>query len=470
MVLPFVVYAVLLAALLWGLASIITDGEVLRFGPPGTPLGAGPLLLWIPFLAASLLAWTQAICWTPCRRRWNRMWVLLAAVSAHAAVIVLYAQETLSGNAVLALSLIQLPLAYAAAVRGVAMDRRGGIASRLWSTRETTTTAERIMPRPLRLFSSAFDAQTWFERSIHRWNGPSLVLLALPALLIVVPALVSLTGSAEASPEFLARFARAAIIVSPSVLFIIALTTGSASASLRYNPAWNLKDGFSMPAFFAALPMSTGDFVWAKFKVLSVNMGWACVVVLLLCASSVHLGHLLDTPGGWASSLQQKHGALIGGALLALPPVLMVLLALSSAAASMCMVLPGSGWNWINVTYAIVFGLFGVAAAEIARRWGVQGGAPALLGIAVRVMAIVKLCALASLLYYVGSRRLLSWPRLAGITAFWLLTAAACLAALMGYVPDGIFTATTETAIAILIAPILGIVGAPLALQLNRCR
>ena len=113
----------------------------------------------------------------------------------------------------------------------------------------------------------------------------------------------------------------------------------------------------------------------------------------------------------------------------------------------------------------------GCGVAEIARHWGRLGGAPAMLSVALRTIAVLKVCELVALSYYLGTRRLQSWSRLALIAAAWVATVGTSLAtAIMWFLPGGSMATLTAAATIIIFAPVLGTVAAPLALHMNRCR
>ena len=88
----------------------------------------------------------------------------------------------------------------------------------------------------------------------------------------------------------------------------------------------------------------------------------------------------------------------------------------------------------------------------------------------VKVVAVLKLCGLAYLVYHVGSRSLLSWSRLAWVAACWVATVAAAFGSARWLVPENAVSNLTAICSVIVIAPVLGIIAAPLALQFNRCR
>ena len=466
-VLPFMTYAVLLAAACWALGTLVTDGRVMTYGPPDSPADWEHIAVWVPFVCASLVAWIQAISWSPFPTRWLRVCALLAAAASHAVAIVLTAIGTLSHGAAIVLSLVQFPLAYVVAVWGVARDRAG--ASALAEAKRIEI-AKAVPSRRLRRFRSALDAQLWFENRIHRWTGKSTLIIILPAVLVGIQIIAALNGGQAQDLHARAALGGAVVVLSLLMLFAITVTTGYSFASFRGTGTWNQKDTFAMPAFFAALPLPTGDFVWAKTKGVITTMTWVYGGVLLLSVGATLLGNGFDFSPSWIVALRQQHGDLGTATMLVLPVLALLLFVLTATANTMSMILPGRTWNWIGIYYAVLGICFGIAAAEVGRHWGKFGGPPALLPVALRAIAVVKLCELAALTWYVGTRRLQSWSRLAIITTAWLATVGATLASVMLLLPTGLIAPLTAAAAIAIFAPVLGIIGAPLALHFNRCR
>ena len=150
--------------MLWG-TSILASAwltltwSVLRIA--GDDLG---ILIWWPaLLLAVVLAWLQAIVWSPFPLPWLR--AILAAPLVGAPVIVphiLLIAFNIGEGLAAALLAVQLPAAYLIAVRGVSRARRGDMACwtwpgwRAWLRWISATTVNRPFLSPAR-------AQLWFE-------------------------------------------------------------------------------------------------------------------------------------------------------------------------------------------------------------------------------------------------------------------------------------------------------------------
>jgi hypothetical protein len=106
----------------------------------------------------------------------------------------------------------------------------------------------------------------------------------------------------------------------------------------------------------------------------------------------------------------------------------------------------------------------------VSRYWTQHHLPPPGLADAIHVLAVMKVIALALLLYPVHKRGLLGSRRLATIVAFWLATVGSMLATAIWLVPEGRLWLPTALAVLVLVTPVLGTASSPLALQLNRTR
>jgi hypothetical protein len=134
------------------------------------PSGINVPLVWPALLAASLLAWTQALTWMPYPLPGLRIVVtvlLLGTIDTIALVALEFkAHEPLMVGIVAP----QIPLAYLVARFAVARARRGEVPD--WrGVFAGLTQTTRILSRRREHFRSAASAQTWFE---WRRNGRSL--------------------------------------------------------------------------------------------------------------------------------------------------------------------------------------------------------------------------------------------------------------------------------------------------------
>jgi hypothetical protein len=425
LVLPFMLYTTLLAAMQWIVAAMIVNDRLFD-------LSTGSF--WFPALATSFIAWAQAVMWSPVRHRFVRAMQLLVLLAVYLVVFALSLNGTLSGELILVLSLAQFPIAYAVGAHGVARCRRG--------EPSPVNTAASHQSGAMPSLASPFDAQLWIERHIHRWTGKSALVGLIPAALLVLVVVARLSGKHESDPEMLQILGKASIVLLFIALGVIGISTGCAFGTFRRRMPWHVADAYLVPPFFAALPLATSDFAWAKMRAAVQRTLWVSAGVVLICVLVARVS---------------------GFALTALPTIATVLLVLSATASSTSIMLLGrSTVVWIAFAIICLLPLF--ALRIVVRPDTFLAGLPVILPIA----AAVKLGALAALIIYVSSRKLLSWGRLAIITGFWAATAGTVGAWLTSYAPQGFIL--HALCAGIVIAPVLGAVAAPAALAWNRAR
>ena len=463
-VLPFMVYAALFAAAQWSATELIDNGRLLAF------MGGR---LWIPLLAVSFIGWMQALLWTPVRSRWVRATQLLALLSAYIFVFVAATRTAFSPELTLTLSIAQFPLAYAVAVRGVAKCRRGDPSPSFVDAPLPAASADSASGtgarapaardgRAVPQFADPLDAQLWMERQVHRWTGKSFLVAVLPVVLLMLLLVAVLMG---AHSNVVRNLGMATSYLLFGSLVITGLSTGINFGSFQANVPWNQPPAaYSMPAYLATLPLSNGDFAWAKLRAATTRMLWVSLWVVLICAVISNISGSADAWMVQHAAWRAEYGVAATYGLVALTPLAVVMLALSATACIQWMVLSGRSKTMLPWTSCVICGL-----CLLAPRVG-QGQVEMLLHVILPTAAALKICGLVTLVYYVGSRRLWSWARLAVIAAFWAATAGTLVAWIWWNAPQSALPPLSGLCIGILAAPVLGAVAAPLALGWNRAR
>src|SRR5258708_38173869 len=126
------------------------------------PSGEAVPMIWPALLAASLLAWTQALTWMPYPLPGLRVIVTVLWLVVIDAVILLALRYKASEPVMLAILAPHVPFAYLTARFAVARARRGdvpdwrGVFARLGRIAE-------VLPRRRERFLSRDRAQAWFE-------------------------------------------------------------------------------------------------------------------------------------------------------------------------------------------------------------------------------------------------------------------------------------------------------------------
>jgi hypothetical protein len=468
-VLPFMLYAIALAAVLWFLAGVISDGLALSAGPLDAPAHARRQQPWFPFLVASLLAWLQALLWTPTRWRGIRVPGLLGLLAFYFWLLVMGASETWSSELMTAISLAQFPIAFAIGVRGVARERRGD-SEKIVKEAASASVPGNVKVRPLRQFKSALHAQTWYEQNLHRWKGKTAVILLMPIALGVLALIGQLLGVEPNNREALIALTQSVIALMLVSVQLVAFGVGLTCASFHNRVNWFTQDSFAMPGFFAAVPMRTGDFVWAKLTSAARSMVWVCGITLAGCAMMALYAGVF---GQWSIQLARvaaDHGELARVVLPMLAIVSFVLVTLLVTASACWLALFGRAWNWINGGIAVlgVAFLIGLAGAKVAAER--YPGFFAALPTITQFLAAVKLIALGILIDQVRRRGHFSAPRILFVCGGWLAAVTAATAVVVWLGEPGEYAVFTTLCVAIVLVPVCGVLAAPLALQLNRSR
>lgn len=456
MVLPFMVYAALLAAVQWSLAGVISHGRV---------LGPASGRLWLPFLTTGFVAWLQALMWTPTRRRGVRWSQLLTLLFVFIVSVVGSLAKVLSPIIVIVLSIAGWAMAYAVALNGVSKARRGEPSHVVTEQRAVSIAAAAGKSR-VPEFQSPLEAQLWMERRLHRWAGiPVIAALMLVVPVTVLPLMaVYLIRAGDSARGALAGLAELAINGLLTGLVLCGILTGLSFATFR--PSLRSLDrakGYPMPPYFAALPVTAGDFSWTKMRAATERTLLLSAGVLLICAI---LAQIFGLAGAWMTrhtDWRTAYGLTATLALGALPYVSLVLWVLSAAASAIWVALAGRA-----VYLACLFGCSAVVGFG-PMLWPHLAGA-GVVTITLPIAAALKLIGLAALILYVGSRRLLSWSRLAVIASVWVVTGASLMASFSWYPPAGLGGSLNALCISIILAPVLGAVAAPIALTFNRVR
>src|SRR5437764_3140059 len=176
--LPVTTRALAALPMLYGTAAISILWLVLRLIVVW-PSDVRVPMFWPALLAASLLAWTQALTWMPYPLRGLRVIVTVLWLVTIDSIIMVALNLKASELVMLAILAPHVPLAYLVAHSAVARARRGDVPNwrRSLARLEPTTN---VLSRPRDNFSSPARAQMWLEWRQHgRWL-PWLVAILLP--------------------------------------------------------------------------------------------------------------------------------------------------------------------------------------------------------------------------------------------------------------------------------------------------
>lgn len=250
--------------MLYGCLSMIVLWFAMRIVSTFPP-GFNPPKFWPALFAASLLAWTQALTWTPYPYRGMRVVVSIALLISIDIVVFTAIEYKASESTMLLLLAPFVPLAYLAALSAVRRARRGDVPD--WHITERAGPAS-TRPAAARDFASAARAQLWFE---WRQYGRSLPLLVA----IVLPVGLSLLFLFRESTLIVVEIVVASLLAPPFMAIFVAATVGKSSS--------NASESYGMTAFIATRPVEDRALVVAKWQaaLLSTLAAWTIVAVVV---------------------------------------------------------------------------------------------------------------------------------------------------------------------------------------------
>ena len=420
------------------------------------PSGFNVPVIWPGLLAASLLAWTQALVWLPYGLPGLRVIVAMLWLATIDAVVLLAIHFTISEPVMVAFLAPQIPLAYLVARTAVARARRGDVPD--W--RGMFAPLGRItdvLPRRRWNFRSPNGAQTWFEWRRHGRSLPAMVGLLLPfqlALLVAVrdtPALVFLILFIVLfTPPFMAGFA--AVTVS------------------KPNP--DVGDSYGVTPFIATRPLTDAALIVAKLRatIWSTLASWLLVLVTLTLA--------LTISDIWPMLVERARR--LSEAVGTPRVVVVLLLVLSGLIVSTWKQLVQSlysglsGREWLIRVNAILLLALLVAIGPVAD-WiigdsDVQARLWDALPLILAILVGVKMSAASLIAIRLYRSRLLSVRALVTSAAIWLVVVLALYGVLVWLLSTPFFPRYVLALIAILPIPLARLSAAPLALAWNRHR
>ncbi len=419
--------------------------------PCGVAAPLGPLAA----LAATLLAWTQAICWSPSRAAWLRAVVagLVLMIPVTAVLFgLLFEVPTLLLTAGLVGS---LPAAYAVAVVGVARARRGDIPE--WSRLSRWVEAlNRRLPRRRRPFSSAAGAQLWFEWRLHGAALPFTFSLVLATFLLWL-GFLALNDQAPS----------AGVLIVPALF--LPLLAGLVGGRVGKMDPW-VKGSYGVPAFTAVRPTTSGTLVSAKLKMAALSTLAAWALMLLWVPAALLVSGGCEVPEWLSAALQQHPLRLVAGSLFGLAGL--VFLTWKCMVEDMYVNLTGRTWvvgasmgAWGGRTAALgTFGAWLYYHPDYHKTF--FAALPGLLGAA----AVVKLLAAGWMCRAAWRRGLVSGRALARLLSLWLLSAVGLAVLLYWLLPVDVVAVGSLVPGVLLFLPLARLVAAPLALAGNRHR
>lgn len=226
------------------------------------PAGIEVPWIWPAFLAASLLAWTQALTWMPYPLPGLRIIAMVLWLGTIDTIALLALHFKAGEWLMIGILAPQIPLAYIAAHFAVTRARRGEIPD--WRRAFAMARVGRFS-RGLN-FKSPADAQAWFEWRRHGWSLPVWVGILLPFELVL------LWGATE-SARLVFTILLAILLTPPFIATFVAAAVSTSSS--------NAGDTSGTTAFVATLPLTNAELVAAKLKmaIRSTLVAWLIVAI-----------------------------------------------------------------------------------------------------------------------------------------------------------------------------------------------
>src|SRR2546423_6207298 len=234
--------------------------------PPGIPIPS----IWPALMAASLLAWTQALTWMPYPLPGLRIIVAVLSLGPIDTIALVAVHFNAHESLMLGILAPQIPLAYVAARFAVARARRGDVpdwrGAFVWLAQIAHVSSRRGGD-----FASPASAQAWFEWRQYGKSLPAWVGILLPFELLLFWAggestslVFTILVGVLLTPPFMATFAAAAV--------------GSS------NP--NASDSYGVTPFIATRPLTNAELIAAKLKmaIRSTIVAWLLVLVAISIA------------------------------------------------------------------------------------------------------------------------------------------------------------------------------------------
>src|SRR5467141_2706525 len=241
------------------------------------PSGIEIPLIWPALLAAALLAWTQALTWTPFGLPGIRLIVAVLCLAALYTVVLLAIHFKAGEPRMVAILAPQIPLAYLVVRLAVARARRGEVPD--WRGMFARPARTAVLTRGRDHFPSPARAQAWFEWRRHGRSLPALVGLLLPFELALL---------------WLAKDAAAFVF---EILFLVLITPPFMAAFTGWTvsqPNPQVRDYYGVPPFSATRPLTSAELIAAKLKMAL----WSTLAAWLLVLVAMPLA--LEWSGTWS--------------------------------------------------------------------------------------------------------------------------------------------------------------------------
>jgi len=420
------------------------------------PSGVDVPMVWPAVLAASLLAWTQALTWTSYPLRGMRVIVTVLWLVVIDAVVMVALESKASEPVMLAILAPHVPLAYLVARLSIARARRGDVPD--W--RQAFARLRRatdVLRRRRDPFSSSAHAQAWLEWRRFGRSLPALVGILLPfelALLFVF----------RDTPAIVFETLLGVLITPPFMGAFVAPTVGKSGQPGR--------DSSGVTPFIATRPLTSASLVAARLKAAAWSTLAAWVPVLVAVPIALRWSGAFPIVVDWKRQLIEAVGTPRAAAIALLGIAALVAATWKQLVQSLYISM--SGRDWIIKSSALLALSFLTFAVPLAHSIGGSKAAMAALWTALPSIAAVlvglKTAAAAWIAARLHDGRLLGDRTLLVGAVCWNVVTFALYGLLMWIVPRLLVPAYVLALVAILGVPLVRLSAAPLAFAWNRNR
>jgi hypothetical protein len=234
-------------------------------------------IIWPALLAASLLAWTQALTWMPYPLPGLRIIVTVLWLGTIDAIAILALQFKAHEPLMIGILAPQIPLAYLFARFAVGRARRGDVSD--WrGVFASLTQIKRILSRRSDHFRSPASAQAWFEWRLHGRSLPAWVGILLPFELLLL-------WAARDSTSLVFTILIGVLLTPPLMASFGAATVSKSSA--------NTGDAYGVTPFIATRPLTDAELIAAKLKMALRSTLSAWLLLLLAVPIALELSGTL---------------------------------------------------------------------------------------------------------------------------------------------------------------------------------
>jgi hypothetical protein len=436
------------------------------------PAGLDLPLVWPAVLLAAVVAWMQALSWTPHPLPLLRIVTLMLAIATVALIAAYGMLEEIPDVVWVTLLAALIPLAYGVALVGVAKARRGETPEWMWPARVWKAVRE-WLPRRRTDFASALEAQAWFEWRVRGIGIPfavGFILVAwVPGFLLAPRAIENVQSPESPTVTAVAHALTPHGLSLAGLLGVLPLYMGLMGFDLGgvlYKGQWIHNTRAGCHPFVGLRPLSDGEIVLAKMR--TAARGTLASLALALAV----VGLMLSLTGAWRelaaapvlepfSTWEVCVGVAAGAAILFALTWLRLVAHLWAGL---------SGEPWLIRTVSIIVMVAWLPLAY-AVWWLFQRptGLATLQIVAVAAVA-AKFVLAAGLARHLIRRRILGAPSVALSLAAWTILAVGAITLLSRLLPGEQVPPLAVAAGVLLFMPLNRLIAAPLVLAWNRHR